>query len=86
MNTFISYSEPQLILCKDNARRVENEMNTFISYSEPQLILCKDNARRDKRKAKPSKTSCFQSFIFNKPVGGIKLIDMSKSCHNADFQ
>lgn len=49
------------------------------------LILCKDNARQDKRKAKPSKTSCFQSFIYNKPVGGIKLIDMSKSCHNADF-
>ncbi len=43
------------------------------------LILCKDNARRDKRKAKASKTSCFQSFIYNKPVGGIKLIDMSKS-------
>lgn len=50
------------------------------------LILCKDNARQDKRKAKPSKTSCFQSFIYNKPVGGIKLIDISKSCHNADFQ
>ena len=50
------------------------------------LILCTDNARQDTRKAKPSKTSCFQSFIYNKPVGGIKLIDMSKSCHNADFQ
>ena len=68
-----------LILCKDNARREENEMNIFISYPEPKLNLCKDNARRDKRKAKASKTSCFQSFIYNKPVGGIKLIDMSKS-------
>lgn len=51
------------------------------------LILCKDNARQDKRKAKPSKTSCFPNFyIYNTSVGGIKLIDMSKSCHNADFQ
>ena len=37
----------QLILCKDNARREENEMNVFISYPEPLLILCKDNARRE---------------------------------------
>ena len=27
MNPFISYPEPKLILCKDNARRKENEMN-----------------------------------------------------------
>ena len=32
----------QLILCKDNANREENEMNSFISYPEMQLILCKD--------------------------------------------
>ena len=43
MNVFISYAEVQLILCKDNARREENEMNVFISYPEPQFILCKDN-------------------------------------------
>ena len=42
MNSFISYPEPKLILCKDNARREENEMKTFISYPEPKLILCKD--------------------------------------------
>ena len=45
MNSFISYSEPKLILCKDNARREENEMNSFISYSEPKLILCKDKLK-----------------------------------------
>ena len=43
MNPFISYPEPKRILCKDNARREENEMNPFISYPEPKLILCKDN-------------------------------------------
>ena len=37
----------QLILCKDNARREQNEINVFISYAEPKLILCKDNARRE---------------------------------------
>ena len=42
-----SYAEPQLILCKDNARREQNEINKFISYAEPKLILCKDNARRE---------------------------------------
>ncbi|WP_417127135.1 hypothetical protein, partial [Prevotella pectinovora] len=36
------YAEPQLILCKDNARRMHNEINGFISYAKPQLILCKD--------------------------------------------
>ena len=45
MNSFISYSEPQLILCKDNARREQNEMNEFISYAEPKLILCKDKLK-----------------------------------------
>ena len=39
MNPFISYPEPKLILCKDNARREENEMNPFIYYHEPKLIL-----------------------------------------------
>ena len=41
MNLFISYPEMQLILCKGNASREENEMNLFISYPEMQLILCK---------------------------------------------
>ena len=36
------YAEMQLILCKDNANREENEMNLFISYPEMQLIFCKD--------------------------------------------
>ena len=36
------YAEVKLILCKDNARREENEMKTFISYPEPKLILCKN--------------------------------------------
>ncbi len=47
MNPFISYPEPQLILCKDNARRAQNKMKrrkTFIFFVEPQLILSKDNA------------------------------------------
>ena len=35
------YAEVQLILCKDNARREQNEINVFISYAEPQLILSK---------------------------------------------
>ncbi len=43
MNPFFSYPEPKRILCKDNARREENEMNPFFSYPEPKLILCKDN-------------------------------------------
>ena len=38
---------PKDFLCKDNARREENEMNSFISYPEPKLILFKDNARRE---------------------------------------
>ena len=41
------YAEMQLILCKDNANREENEMNSFISYPEMQLILYKDNANRE---------------------------------------
>ena len=27
------YAEMQLILCKDNARREQNEINVFISYA-----------------------------------------------------
>ena len=38
------YAEVQLILCKDNANRMHNEINGFISYAEVQLILCKDTA------------------------------------------
>mgnify|MGYP004527560445 FL=1 len=45
MNSFISYAEPKLILCKDNARREQNEVNVFISYAEPKLILCKDKLK-----------------------------------------
>ena len=59
MNPFISYPEPKLILCKDNARREKNEMNPFISYPEPKLILCKDNARRAQNKMKRRKTFIF---------------------------
>ena len=36
----------QLILCKDNANREENEINSFISYPEMQLILCKDTTKK----------------------------------------
>ena len=46
------YAEVKLILCKDNARREENEMKTFISYPEPKLILCKNNARREENEMK----------------------------------
>ena len=54
-----SYAEPQLILCKDNARREQNEINKFISYAEPQLILCKDNPITFKHKIKGSETYLF---------------------------
>ena len=50
MNPFISYPEPKLILCKDNARRAQNKMKrrkTFIFFVEPQLILSKDNANTE---------------------------------------
>ena len=54
-----SYAEPQLILCKDNARREQNEINKFISYAEPKLILCKDNPITFKHKIKGSETYLF---------------------------
>ena len=53
------YAEPQFILCKDNARREQNEINKFISYAEPKLILCKDNPITYKHKIKGSETYLF---------------------------
>ena len=35
-----------LILYKDNANRMQNEINDFISFAEVQFILYKDNANR----------------------------------------
>ena len=53
------YAEMQLILCKDNARREQNEINKFISYAEPKLILSKDNPITFKHKIKGSETYLF---------------------------
>ena len=49
----------QLILCKGNANREQNEMNVFISYAEMQLILCKGNAKIYNLKDLSVVCSCF---------------------------
>ena len=51
MNSFISYPEMQLILCKDNANRMQYKPNLFGFIAEMQLILCKNNEYQAKKQA-----------------------------------
>ena len=51
MNVFISYPEPQLVLCKDNANRRQYKASLLVFIVEVPLILLKDNANLRQYKA-----------------------------------
>ena len=43
MNVFISYPEPQLVLCKDNANRRQYKASLLVFIVEVSLVLLKDS-------------------------------------------